>query len=64
MRGLGSGWRLGSASRWIDAATRLSPVLLSWLFDWRSALVVVQLETLVRWHRAGFRLLWRLRSDI
>jgi putative transposase len=45
-----------------DVATRLSLALLSRLFDWRSSLVVVRPETLVRWHRAGFRLLWRLKS--
>jgi len=29
---------------------------------WRSALIVVRPETLIRWHRAGFRLLWRWKS--
>jgi hypothetical protein len=34
-------------------------VLLSRLWrDWRSALAIVQPETVVAWHRAGFRLLW------
>src|SRR5262245_41319810 len=28
---------------------------------WRSALLIVQPETLLRWHRAGFRLFWRWR---
>ena len=32
-------------------------VLLSRCFDWRSALVVMRPETLIGWHRAGFRLL-------
>jgi putative transposase len=36
--------------------------LLSRWFDWRSALIVVRPETLIRWHRAGFRLLWRWKS--
>jgi transposase InsO family protein len=45
-----------------DVATRLSLALWSRLFDWRASLVVVRPETLVRWHRAGFRLLWRLKS--
>ena len=31
------------------------------LFDWRSALVVVQPATMIRWHRAGWRLFWRLK---
>src|SRR5579871_1529161 len=29
---------------------------------WRQALLIVQPETLLRWHRAGFRLLWRRKS--
>ena len=45
-----------------DLATRVSLALLSRLFDWRTSLVVVRPETLIRWHRAGFRLLWRLKS--
>lgn len=39
-----------------------SLAFLSRLFDWRSALVVVRPETLIRWHRAGFRLFWRYKS--
>jgi hypothetical protein len=31
-------------------------------FDWRNALVVVKPETLIRWHRKGFRLFWRWQS--
>jgi transposase InsO family protein len=30
---------------------------------WRSALAIVQPGTVLRWHRAGFRLLWRWRSQ-
>jgi hypothetical protein len=29
---------------------------------WRSALVIVQPDTVVRWHRRGFRLYWRWKS--
>ena len=29
---------------------------------WRSALIIVQPETVVRWNRQGFRLYWRWRS--
>ena len=29
---------------------------------WRDALVIVKPETVVGWHRAGFRLYWRCRS--
>ena len=37
----------GVKPRRVDAATRVSLALLSRLFDWRSALVVVRPETLV-----------------
>jgi putative transposase len=37
-------------------------VLLERFFDWRSALVVVKPDTLIRWHRKGFRLFWRWKS--
>jgi transposase InsO family protein len=38
-------------------------VLLRQLWPrWREVLVVVQPETVVRWHRKGFRLYWRFRS--
>ena len=46
----------------VDAAMRVSLALLSRLFAWRDALVVVRPETLIRWHRAGWRLLWRFKS--
>ncbi len=41
-------------------------IWLSWLSKlwpgWRSALLIVQPETVVRWHRQGFKLYWRWRS--
>lgn len=52
----------GVKPRRIDAATRASLALLSRLCDWRSCLMVVRPETVVRWHRAGWRLLWRYKS--
>ncbi|MGD0075211.1 MAG: hypothetical protein ABSD31_12865 [Candidatus Binataceae bacterium] len=45
-----------------DDATRRSLVLLSRLFVWKDALVVVRPETLIRWHRKGVRLFWRYQS--
>ena len=45
-----------------DDATRLVLALLSRLFAWRDALVVVKLETLIGWHRKGFRLFWKWKS--
>jgi putative transposase len=45
-----------------DSATRVVLVLLSRLLDWRSLLTVVQPDTLIRWHRQGWRLFWRCKS--
>jgi putative transposase len=52
----------GIRPRRVDAATRVSLAILAKLFEWRGALVVVQPATMIRWHRAGWRLLWRLKS--
>jgi putative transposase len=52
----------GAKPRRVDAATRASLAFLSRLFDWRDALVAVRPETLIRWHRAGWRLFWRCKS--
>ena len=52
----------GVKPRRIDSVTRITLTLLSRLFDWRGALVVVRPKTLIRWHRAGWRLFWRLKS--
>ena len=41
--------RAEDSARWLMAR-------LSRLFDWRSALIVVKPDTLIRWHRKGFRL--------
>ena len=43
-------------------AARLSLVLLSRLFAWQDALVNVNPETFLGWHRKGFQLLWRWKS--
>src|SRR4051812_11718944 len=37
-------------------------LLASRLRAWRQALLIVQPETVLRWHRQGFRLVWRRRS--
>jgi hypothetical protein len=52
----------GVRLRRVDPATRTSLALLARHFDWRDAMVVVQPATMIRWHRAGWRLLWRLKS--
>ena len=46
--------------RWAD---RVLWVWLSQLWnDWRSALVLIKPETVIAWHRKGFRLYWRWKS--
>ena len=30
--------------------------------DWRSALVIIEPKTVVKWHRQGFKLYWRWKS--
>jgi putative transposase len=45
-----------------DATTRFVLALLSNLFAWREALVIVKPETLIGWHRKEFRLFWRWKS--
>jgi hypothetical protein len=41
---------------------RCASVNLDRFIEWRGLLTVVQPETLVRWHRQGFRLFWRWKS--
>src|SRR5215831_16796011 len=43
-------------------ATRWTMAMLSRMFSWRGALVNVKPDTLIRWHRKGFRLFWRWKS--
>jgi hypothetical protein len=52
----------GVRPRRVDAATRVSLALLFRLIDWRDAMVVVRSVTLIHWHRAGWRLFWRVKS--
>ena len=52
----------GIKPRRIDPVTRVRLTLLSNLFDWRDALVVVRPETLLGWHRSAWKLLWRVKS--
>src|ERR1019366_8158678 len=52
----------GVKPRRIDSASRLALAFLSRFYRWRDALVVVRPETMIRWHRAGWKLFWRLKS--
>jgi putative transposase len=47
----------------LGLADRVLWVWLSQLWDdWRSALLIVKPETVIAWHRQGFRLYWRWKS--
>jgi putative transposase len=45
-----------------DDATRITLVALSRFVEWRRLLTIVKPDTLIRWHRKGFRLFWRWKS--
>jgi hypothetical protein len=45
-----------------DDGTRIILAGLSRFLEWRQLLVIVTPETLIRWHRRGFRLFWRWKS--
>jgi putative transposase len=53
----------GIKPRRIDLVMRIGLTLLSRWFNWRDALVVVRPQTLIRWHRTGWKLFWRLKSQ-
>src|SRR5437667_7551662 len=47
----------------LTAGDRLLWVWLSRVWhDWRSALVILRPETVIAWHRRGFRLFWAWKS--
>jgi putative transposase len=48
--------------RRVDHATRITLAVLARFIDWRRVLTMVKPDTLVRWHRQGFRLFWRWKS--
>ena len=48
--------------RRLTDAARLTWVLWSRWFDWKDALIIVKPETLIGWHRKGFRLFGRWKS--
>lgn len=45
-----------------DDAMRITLVMLSHLIEWRATLTIVKPDTLIRWHRNGFQLVWRWKS--
>ena len=50
--------------RKLTAGARFSLLLWSRFFNWREALMIVKPETLIGWHRKGFRLWWRWKSRL
>jgi putative transposase len=50
--------------RKLTAAARFSLVLWSRFFNWRKALMIVRPETLIGWHRKGFKLWWLWKSRL
>jgi putative transposase len=54
----------GIKPRRMDHVTRVSLALFSRLFDWRDAVVNVRPSTIVRWHRLGWRIFWRLKCRV
>jgi len=50
-------------SRRAPDTARFTLVWLSRWFNWRQALAIVQPDTFLRWHRQGFRLFWRWKSQ-
>jgi putative transposase len=52
----------GIKPRRLDHAGRVSLSVLSRLFSWRDAIVIVRPSTVIRWHRQGWRIFWRWKS--
>lgn len=48
----------GVKPRRVDSVTRIGLALLTRLFDWHDAVVIVRPRTIIRWHRTGWRLFW------
>ena len=49
----------GIKPRRVDHVTRVNLSVFSRLFNWRDAIVIVRPSTIVRWHRLGWRIVWR-----
>jgi transposase InsO family protein len=52
----------GVRPRRLHHAGRVSLSVLSRLFGWRDAIVIVRPSTVIRWHRLGWRIFWRWKS--
>jgi transposase InsO family protein len=50
--------------RRLSDSARFSLVFWSRVFDWKEALVIVKPETLIGWHRKGFKLFWKWKCRV
>ena len=50
--------------RRLNDSARFSLVLWSRFFEWKEALVIVKPETLIGWHRRGFKLFWKWKCRV
>ena len=56
-------WKARQPGPRLTEMDRIFWIVVSRLWkNWRSSLQVVRLETVVRWHRRGFRLYWAWKS--
>ena len=49
--------------RRLNDSARFSLILWSRLCNWKEALVIFKPETLIGWHRKGFKLFWKWKSQ-
>src|SRR2546430_8869009 len=49
--------------RRLNDSARFSPILWSRFCDWKEALVIVNPEPLIGWHRKGLKLFWKWKSQ-
>ena len=49
--------------RRLNDSARVCLILWSRLCNWKEALVIVKPETLIGWHRKGFKLFWKWKSQ-
>ena len=49
----------------LTSRERLSLVFLArWVANWKHVMQIIKPDTLLRWHREGFRLIWKFKSRV
>src|SRR4030081_2369267 len=46
-----------------DTDRRFGVLACRWFVDWRTSLLIVKPETVLRWHRHGWRTYWRTEGE-